>query len=95
MRRNCQPRLAIDIALAKVYIFLRTRVHNLNINALVCARLDISGDDDERVVVHGVPDAFLHGEAVRAQVEFYGERGCCCEEEEQAEREEDEWRPWS
>ena len=56
--RDGQPRLAVDILLVQVHVLLRTRVDNLNVDALVDAGPDICGNNHEGVQVGRVPNAF-------------------------------------
>ena len=56
--RNGQPRLTVDILLVQVHVLLRTRVDNLNVDALVVAGPNVRGNNHERVQVGRVPNAF-------------------------------------
>lgn len=75
MSRDRQPRLALNVPLRQIHIVFRTRIHNLNIRALVHARADIRSDDDEGVRVRLVPDALFRRVVVGGQVKFDGEGG--------------------
>jgi len=55
---DSQPRFTIDILLVQVHVLLRTRVDNLNVDALVEARCDVRGNNHERIHVCRVPNAF-------------------------------------
>lgn len=58
MSSYSQPGLALDPLLVEIDIFLRTRVHNLNVNLLLIAWSDIRSDDYEGIRMCGVPYAF-------------------------------------
>jgi hypothetical protein len=53
-----QPRFTINILLVQVHVLLRTRVDDLNVDALVEARCDVRGDNHERIHVCCIPYAF-------------------------------------
>ena len=56
--RDGQSCLAVDVLLVQVHVLLRTRVNNLNVNALVGAGSDVCGDYHERIHVGRIPNAF-------------------------------------
>ena len=58
VRSDGQPRFTIDILLVQVHVLLRTRVDNLNVDALVEARCNVRGNNNERIHVCRVPNAF-------------------------------------
>ena len=53
-----QPRFAIDILLVQVHVLLRTRVDDFDVDALLGARCDVRGNNQERIHVRRVPNAF-------------------------------------
>lgn len=58
VRSDGQPRFTINVLLVQVHVPLRTRVNNLNVDALLEARCDVRGNNHERIHVCGVPNAF-------------------------------------
>ena len=51
MSSDGQPRFTIDILLVQVHVLLRTRVDDLNVDALIEARCDVRGNNNERIHV--------------------------------------------
>lgn len=82
LRVSCdgQPRFTIDILLVQVHVLLRTRVDNLNVDALVGAGSDIRGNNHERIQVCRIPNAFCRWVAMRLECKFNGACGVCEEE---------------
>lgn len=72
MRRNRQPRLAIDIPLIQIHIPLRTRIDNFDICTLVRPRANVRSNDNKGICVSLVPYTFFGGVPVRWQAEFNG-----------------------
>jgi hypothetical protein len=72
VRRNSQPRLRLDIPLAQVHVFLRTRVYDLDVDPLLLPRTDVRGDNDQGTVMCGVPYAFRWWVAERLQGKLDG-----------------------
>ena len=96
MRGNSEPGLALDILLAQIYILLRARVHNINVDALAVAWADDGSDDDEGVVVCGVPNTLLGRETVGLEDKFYGMRWAAeCAEDGEEEQQRGWAVPWS
>jgi hypothetical protein len=80
MSRDGQPRFTVDVLLVQVHVLLRTRVDDLNVDALVGAGADVRRNDHERVHVGRVPNAFGRRVAMRLECEFDGVCGMCEEE---------------
>lgn len=77
-----QPRFTINILLVQVHVLLRTRVDDLNVDALLEARCDVRGNNHERIQVCCVPNAFRWWVAMGLESKLDGIRGCeVCEEE--------------
>lgn len=91
MCRHRQPCLSINVLLAQILVPSITRVHNLDVHALLLAHADVGSDDDELVRVRGVPDAFCGRSFGGGEGELDGVRGGGCkgeEEEDQGQEEE-------
>lgn len=83
LRMGCdgQPGFAIDTLLVKIHVLFRTRVDDLNVDALVGARCDVGGDDHKRIYMGRIPNAFCWRIALCREGEFDGVCGVCEEED--------------
>ncbi len=59
MGSNSQPSLRVDIPLAEIDVLLRARVHDFDVNSLLCAWANVGGDNDKGIGMDWVPYAFL------------------------------------
>jgi hypothetical protein len=83
LRMGCdgQPGFAIDTLLVKIHVLFRTRVDDLNVDALVGTRCDVRGDNHKRIYVGRIPNAFCWWVALCRESEFDGICGVCEEED--------------
>ena len=70
--RDGQPGFAIDAPLVQIHVLFWTRVDDLNVDTLVGARTDVRGDNQERIYVGRIPNAFCWWVALCREDEFDG-----------------------
>ena len=79
--RDCQPCFAVDALLVQVHVLLRTRVDDFNVDALALTRADVRSDDNKRIHVSSVPNAFCWRVAVGLKDKFDGACRMCKEQD--------------